>query len=71
MDTLQFIQKAKEVHLDKYDYSFVIYKNCDTKVKIKCITCNNIFEQIPYSHVNKKAGCIKCNISNNGKKHSW
>ena len=65
MDTIQFIQKAKEVHgNDKYDYSYVIYKNCDTKVKIKCITCNNIFEQIPYSHINKKAGCVKCNVSN-------
>ena len=63
MDKLQFIQKAKEVHLDKYDYSFVIYKNCDTKIKIRCIKCNNIFEQIPYNHINKKAGCIKCNIS--------
>ena len=63
MDTLHFIQKAKEVHGDKYDYSFVIYKNCDTKVIIKCIGCNNIFEQSPYSHVNKKSGCIKCYIS--------
>ena len=57
------IQKAKEIHGNKYDYSYVIYTNCDTKVKIRCIACNNTFEQIPYNHINKKAGCIKCNIS--------
>ena len=60
MDTTTFIQNAKEVHGDKYNYSSVIYKNCDTKVIILCNTCNNIFEQIPYNHINKKAGCRKC-----------
>ena len=55
-----FIQKAKVIHGNKFDYSFVIYKNCDTKIKIKCIKCNNIFEQIPYNHINLKAGCRKC-----------
>ena len=60
MNTTTFIQKAKEVHGDKYDYSSVIYNKCDTKVIILCKTCNIIFEQIPYNHINKKAGCIKC-----------
>ena len=31
-----FIEKAKEVHGDKYDYSKVKYVNCSTKV---CIIC--------------------------------
>ena len=60
MDTTLFIIKAKEIHCDKFDYSFAIYKNCDTKIKIRCIKCNSIFEQIPYNHINKKAGCMKC-----------
>ncbi len=60
MDTLKFIQNAKEIHGDKYDYSLVIYKNCDTKVKIKCIKCNIFFGQIPYNHIKKKSGCNKC-----------
>jgi very-short-patch-repair endonuclease len=60
MDTTLFILKAKEIHGDKFDYSFVIYKNCDTKIKIRCIKCNSIFEQIPYNHINKRAGCMKC-----------
>ena len=56
----EFIIKAKEIHGNKFDYSLVDYKNCDNKVKIKCMICNKIFEQIPYNHINKKAGCINC-----------
>lgn len=63
----KFIQKAKEIHGEKYDYSLVTYINCDTKVKIKCLVCDIIFEQIPYNHVNKKAGCIKCKNTNKAK----
>jgi len=55
-----FIQKAKLIHGDKYDYSKSKYINCDTKLFIKCNDCLTIFEQIPYNHVNKKSGCIKC-----------
>ena len=32
--TEEFIQKAKAVHGDKYDYSLVDYKNCKIKIKI-------------------------------------
>ena len=31
-----FIERAKDIHMDKYDYSKVEYINCDTKV---CIIC--------------------------------
>ena len=31
-----FIQKAKEIHGDKYDYSLVDYKNNQNKIKIIC-----------------------------------
>ena len=55
MDTLQFIQKAKEVHGDKYDYSGVSYINSQIPVTIVCNKCNNEFEQISYNHINKKA----------------
>ena len=55
----QFIEAAKLVHGDNYDYSLVDYVNVDTKVKIKCNECGNIFEQIPYTH-KKGSGCPKC-----------
>jgi hypothetical protein len=40
----------------------VEYVNNLTKVKIKCNTCNNIFEQKPANHL-KWEGCPKCNES--------
>ena len=58
LTTKQFIEKAKLVHGDKYDYSLVEYKNSKTKVKIKCNTCNNIFNQTPNDHLSKK-GCYR------------
>ena len=57
----KFIEKAKEIHGDKYDYSKVDYVNCDTKV---CIICHEHgeFWQRPNDHT-KGAGCPKCNLS--------
>ena len=54
-----FIEKAKEVHGDKYDYSKVEYINSKTKV---CIICpkHGEFWQKPNSHISNKQGCIKC-----------
>jgi len=57
--TEQFIEKAKEVHGDKYDYSKVVYKNTDDKVTIICPE-HGEFEQTPNGHTNKKGGCRKC-----------
>jgi len=66
-----FINKAKEIHNNRYDYSKVIYKNCDTKV---CIICpeHGEFWQTPYVHNNLKCGCPKCGHikSNNAKKNN-
>lgn len=36
LTTEEFVQKAKEIHGDKYDYSKVDYKNSKEKV---CIIC--------------------------------
>lgn len=36
MDTPKFVERARAVHGDKYDYSRVVYKNDSTKVEIIC-----------------------------------
>ncbi len=54
----KFIEKAKEVHGDKYDYSKVVYINNHTKVTIVC-PIHGEFEQTPHDHLSGK-GCIKC-----------
>ena len=57
----EFIEKAHEVHKEKYDYSKVKYVNCETKV---CIICpeHGEFWQKPVSHT-QGCGCPKCNLS--------
>ena len=65
LTTEQFIEKAKLIHGDNYDYSLVEYKNNKLPVKIKCNTCNNIFEQPPRDHLSGH-GCKYC--ANNIKK---
>ena len=61
----QFIDEAKLVHGDKYDYSKVEYKNNKTKV---CIICpeHGEFWQIPYDHL-RGIGCSKCYHKKRGK----
>ena len=58
LTTEEFVQKAKEVHGDKYDYSKVEYKNARTKVAIVC-PIHGEFEQGPSMHLFGK-GCPKC-----------
>jgi len=58
--TDDFIKKAKEIHIDKYDYSLVKYINNHTKVKIICPK-HGIFEQKPSDH-NLGCGCPNCQI---------
>ena len=60
---IEFIEKAKEIHGNKYDYSLVDYKNAHSKVSIICKK-HGIFEQIAYRHLDG-SGCPSCsNISN-------
>lgn len=58
LTTEEFIQRARETHGDKYDYSKVEYKNSYTKV---CIICpiHGEFWQQPNTHL-RTYGCPKC-----------
>ena len=35
-NTADFVVKARKIYGDLYDYSNVIYVNCESKVKINC-----------------------------------
>ena len=54
----EFIEKSKNIHNNKYDYSLVDYKNTRTPVKIICPICGE-FEQLAHSHTQGR-GCPKC-----------
>ena len=56
--TEEWIQKAREVHGGKYDYSKSVYVNSHTPIKIICPRHGD-FEQIPGEHLSGK-GCKYC-----------
>ena len=57
--TNEFIEAARSVHGDFYDYSKVEYKNGHSKV---CIICpeHGEFMQTPNSHISGNQGCSEC-----------
>ena len=61
LTTEEFIERAKKVHGDRYDYSKVNYINTSTKVIIICPN-HGEFEQSPQDHIQGR-GCPKCNQS--------
>lgn len=60
-----FIEKAKKIHGNKYDYSKVKYVNTDTKVRIVCPE-HGEFLQTPHHHL-RGSGCQKCSNAIKGK----
>ena len=66
MNLETFIQRSKEVHGNKYDYSKVEYINTDTKV---CIVCpkHGEFWQTPHHHLRGR-GCYICGINKKSNK---
>lgn len=59
LDKEKFIESAKLVHGDKYDYSGVEYNGVLTKVCIKCNKHNIVFMQTPKDH-KRGRGCPEC-----------
>ena len=61
MTQSEFIEKAKIIHGDLYDYSLVKYIGCDDKVEIVCPK-HGVFKQTPYRHL-RGAKCPNCESS--------
>ena len=59
----EFIDKAKNIHLDRYDYTKVNYKNNYTKITIIC-PIHGEFKQTPSNHLSGKGCEICCNSQN-------
>ena len=58
LTTKEFIEKANQLHNDKYDYSKTVYINSRTEVAIICLD-HGLFEQKASSHLQGN-GCPKC-----------
>lgn len=59
LTTSEFIERARAIHGDRYDYSQVVYVNRTTPVKIICLK-HGEFWQKPCVHVGLKSGCPVC-----------
>jgi hypothetical protein len=59
MPLSEFIDKAKIIHNNKYDYSYVDYINAHTHIKIICPE-HGEWMQTPMSHTTRKCGCPTC-----------
>lgn len=59
LTTEEFIEKARRIHGDRYDYSLVVYgRDNNDPVKIICKK-HGVFEQTPRSHLEGK-NCWRC-----------
>ncbi len=68
LTTKEFIEKAKKIHGDKYDYSKVEYKNNYTEIKIIC-NVHNEFKQKPVLHLTGR-GCLECGLKRASEKRT-
>jgi hypothetical protein len=57
----KFIERAKAIHGDHYDYSEIEYNGIYVPIKIFCNECKKYFYQIPHNHL-YNAGCPDCGI---------
>lgn len=64
LTTEEFIEKARKVHGDKYDYSITVYKGRREKIDIIC-PIHGKFTQNAGKHLNG-AGCEKCGYIKTG-----
>lgn len=71
MTTNEWVERARGVHGDTYDYSQVVYINQKTRVKIICLK-HGLFEQNPDSHL-RGCGCRLCAYASGNQKgkHNW
>jgi len=57
----EFVQKSKEVHNSKYDYTESVYVNDSVKLRILCNKCSLTFDQSPNNHL-QGHGCPYCMV---------
>lgn len=59
--TEQFIEKAKTIHGNAFDYSKTVYKGSQHKITVTCNSCGKDIIYRPDNFLNLKQGCPFCN----------
>lgn len=57
-----FIEKAKSINGDEFEYSFIHFRGVKNNILIRCKK-HGLFKQTPDKHINSKQKCPKCDIS--------
>jgi hypothetical protein len=65
----EFIQRARVIHDNFYDYNLVYYENAVSVVNIICPK-HGIFQQRPHSHLSG-SGCPKCSVQVSKPEMAW
>lgn len=60
MSLIEFLQKANDIHENKYDYSKVKFKDTKSKILIICKKHKTTFEKTVSDHIYHKSGCQIC-----------
>ena len=63
-NTEKIVEAYREKWGDEYDYSEVVYKGYQEKVRITHLKCGRTFEQLASSHL--KYGCMACSAKQRG-----
>lgn len=64
-----YVNKANNIHDNKYDYSLIKFEGVMKKIQIKCPE-HGVWEVTLDNHINKKSGCPKCK-GRNKTKEEW
>lgn len=59
LDTAKFIERARLVHGERYDYSKVEYKGVKIKITVICTVCGHLWDILPNNHMRGR-GCKIC-----------
>jgi len=72
LDYSVFLDRAEQVHNNRYTYQEESYTNYTTKINIYCSE-HGYFKQTPHSHISMKTGCPKCGYLRGSKliQKSW
>lgn len=65
-----FLLKSQEIHKNKFDYSLSIYKGHKKRIKIKCNSCDKVFETKAGCHL-EGYGCPNCKIVGGYSRTDW
>jgi hypothetical protein len=65
--TDEFVDKARSIYGDKYDYSKVVYEHSLKKVTVICPS-HGAFQIRPSNHINNRQGCPDCGNESTGSK---